>query len=393
MKYVKPAGYGFVIVALLILFEKIISNVHGIVGGTTSFLKYTVDMTMPFVIGFAIAYLMNPFVKFLEKNIDKRIGIKEEKIKSIRAMCVAFSYLIIFGGFVYITLYLGPEFEASFKAVMDTIAMMSTYDYTAMLTGLFEQFDFIDMEYITNIANAMFSKLMAMFQNVPALFGGLLGNLVLVGGVAVDVIMGLFIAFYLLYDKESFMAYLSKVFYALFEQKKTSRFFVNCSRVNGIFQSFIVGKALDSFIVAIIAFVGFTVLKAPFAIVLALIIGVTNMIPYFGPFIGGIPVVILTILASDLTTGLWVTVFIVVLQQFDGNVIGPKILGDSVDLSPLLIILAVVVGGALAGVVGMFIGVPILATIKMFFTEYVNARYLKKYGTNEPLKNIETKSE
>jgi len=154
--------------------------------------------------------------------------------------------------------------------------------------------------------------------------------------------------------------------------------------VNKIFQNFIVGKAVDSLIIGILAFIGFTLLNAPFPLILSLIVGVTNMIPYFGPFIGAIPAGVMTFLVSP-TLAVWVLLFILALQQFDGNFLGPKILGNSLDISPIWIILAVVLGGALMGPVGMFIGVPILATMKMFLTESINRKYEKKYAQADPL--------
>ena len=119
-------------------------------------------------------------------------------------------------------------------------------------------------------------------------------------------------------------------------------------------------------------------------LVLSLIIGVTNMIPYFGPFLGGIPSVIITLLISPIDA-IWVGLFILALQQFDGNFLGPKILGNSLDVSPLWIILAVIVGGALMGPLGMFIGVPIFATVKMFCQEFIDWKYRKKYQDQDPM--------
>ena len=199
------------------------------------------------------------------------------------------------------------------------------------------------------------------------------------GRFAFNLIMGIFIAFYMLFDKEKFLHELRKLTYTLTSETRARRILYNGRRIHNIFQSFIVGKALDSLIIGILAFIGLNLIGAPLALVLSIIIGVTNMIPYFGPFLGGIPSVIITLLINPLD-GVWVGLFILALQQFDGNFLGPKILGNSLDVSPLWIILAVIVGGALLGPLGMFIGVPIFATIKLFWSEYIDRRYRKKYG-------------
>ena len=219
-----------------------------------------------------------------------------------------------------------------------------------------------------------------------------IGNVFTMGRFVFNLIMAIFIAFYMLFDKENFLRQLRKVIYALTSEKTANRILYNGSRIHNIFQSFIVGKALDSLIIGILAFIGLTLIKAPLVLVLSLIIGVTNMIPYFGPFLGGIPAVIITLLISPIH-GIWVGLFILALQQFDGNFLGPKILGNSLDVSPLWIILAVVVGGAVMGPLGMFIGVPIFATIKMFCTEYINRKYDKKYNQAAAITASDTEQE
>ena len=151
-----------------------------------------------------------------------------------------------------------------------------------------------------------------------------------------------------------------------------------------IFNDFIVGKAIDSLIIGIIAIIVLTIMKAPFPLILSLIIGVTNMIPYFGPFIGAIPAILITLLI-DPPLAVVVGIFILILQQFDGNFLGPKILGESVELRPLWIILAVMIGGALMGPLGMFIGVPIFATVKVFGGEYIDRLYWRKYASSNPM--------
>ena len=203
--------------------------------------------------------------------------------------------------------------------------------------------------------------------------------------------MAIFIAFYMLYDKERFAKKAEKTVFAISEEEKAARFLQNAERIHHIFNDFIVGKAIDSLIIGILALIGMNIIKAPYPLILALVIGVTNMIPYFGPFIGAIPAILITLLI-DPPRAIAVGIFILILQQFDGNILGPKILGDSVDLSPLWIILAVMIGGAVMGPLGMFIGVPIFATVKVFGGEYINRLYWKKYPSSNPL-NLSRKEE
>ena len=137
-------------------------------------------------------------------------------------------------------------------------------------------------------------------------------------------------------------------------------------------------KTIDSLIIGILCFLGLTIMKMPFSVMISVIVGVTNMIPYFGPFIGAIPSILIVLLISPIKA-VWVAIFILILQQLDGNVIGPKILGISTGMSALWIIFSVTIGGALAGPVGMLLGVPICASIKLFFGETVNQAYAEKY--------------
>lgn len=378
--HLKTSIYVFCVIAFLIVFEKIIGNLSGINNYISNFFTRIIDIFFPFVIGFAIAYLINPFIKFLEKNLKNNFNYAKIHPNLTRAMCILFTYFIVLGGSVWIVLYLIPEVESSFRVFVANVTAIATYDYNHIIMGLSEQFDFIDTDYLTALVTELMQKSLTIFEGLPNLINNIWQNIFILGSLAFDVIMALFIAFYFLYDKEKTLEYFEKVTYAMLKKETAEKLIMNSSRINNIFQNFITGKALDSFIIAILAFIGFSMIKAPFPSVLSLIIGVTNMIPYFGPFIGGTPVVVLTVLMGSPMKGVWATVFIIVLQQFDGNYLGPRILGNSVDLSPILIILAVVVGGALGGALGMFLGAPILAALKMFFSEYINEKYEQKFS-------------
>lgn len=391
--YFKIAVYVFAVLAATVLFEKVIGNLPSISSTIHAFLKVTQTLCLPFLMGFMIAYVMNPFVNFFERHTMKNNSFFQRHPRMTRAVAITLIYTIVIGGIIWIAIYLVPEIKTSVVNFANQLPV-----YTATLNqkieDLFMQVDFIDGEDVNNIINRLLTPVLGVSENlqtdggdlaflqdpdgISKMLAAVIGNVFTMGRFVFNLIMAIFIAFYMLFDKENFLRQLRKVIFALTSEKTAHRIFYNGSRIHDIFQSFIVGKALDSLIIGILAFIGLTLIKAPLVLVLSLIIGVTNMIPYFGPFLGGIPAVIITLLISPIHA-VWVGLFILALQQFDGNFLGPKILGNSLDISPLWIILAVVVGGAVMGPLGMFIGVPIFATIKMFCTEYINRKYDNKY--------------
>lgn len=381
--YLKICLYLFAVAAAIILFEKIIGHLPNLGNVIHIAVTAVLHFGSPFFIGFGIAYVMNPFMKFFEKFFLKYIPKAQTNRNLTRLSCILINYIIIIGGIFWISIYLVPELKDS---VVSFVSQLSTYSaqLNASTTNFFDRIHFINAADVNNIMNKLLAPIMGVFQNVPELITNIFTNLYSVGKITLDIVMAIFISFYMLYDKENFQKQAHKIVYAISSRTKAEHLFYNAQRINRIFQNFIVGKAVDSLIIGILAFIGFTLLRAPFPLVLSLIVGVTNMIPYFGPFIGAIPAIIITLLVSP-TTAIWVALFILALQQFDGNFLGPKILGNSLDISPIWIILAVVLGGALMGPVGMFIGVPVLATIKMFLTEYINHKYEKKYGHDDPL--------
>ncbi len=390
--YLKISLYIFAVAAAVILFEKIIGHLPNLGNAFITTVSTILHLGSPFFIGFIMAYVMNPFMKFFETTILKFFPKTQKHKKLLRTGCILINYVISIGGILWISIYLVPELKDS---VLSFVSQLSTYSeqLNTSISNFFNRVNFVNADDVNNIINKVLAPIMGAFQNVPELITNIATNLYSVGKITFDVIMAIFISFYMLYDKENFRRQTHKIVYAVSNRKKAEQLFYNAQRINVIFQNFIVGKAIDSLIIGFIAFIGFSVLNAPFPLILSLIIGVTNMIPYFGPFIGAIPAAMITFLVSPVTA-LWVILFILALQQFDGNFLGPKILGNSLDISPIWIILAVVLGGALLGPLGMFIGVPILATFKMFLMEYINGKYKAKYSQDDPLalKNEENES-
>lgn len=384
--------YAFILLAALILFEKVIGNLPDIGDSIAKATNYLNTLTAPFLIGFAIAYVMNPFLKFFEKSFMKLGTFFQKHQKITRILSILINYVIIIGGTVWIVIYLVPEVRESVIAFATNITVYSD-EMNMRIQHLFDQIVYIDSADVNNVINRLLVPLKDISRNMPELLETIAVNVYGFGRITLQFIMAIFIAFYMLLDKERFSQKAKKGIYTFLTKEKAEALLFYADRTHHIFQNFIVGKAIDSLIIGILAFIGLNMMKAPYPLILSLIIGLTNMIPYFGPFIGAIPAILITLLI-DPPLAIAVGIFILVLQQFDGNYLGPKILGNSVDLSPLWIILAVLIGGAFMGPLGMFVGVPVFATIKTFAAEYVNRKYTQKYPTDDPLQiNVQEPTE
>ena len=168
-----------------------------------------------------------------------------------------------------------------------------------------------------------------------------------------------------------------KATYAFFSKEKADRMVEIANRSNNIFSGFIVGKMLDSLIIGILCFIGMLFINHDYTVLIAVIVGVTNMIPFFGPFIGAIPCLFILLMVDPMSAALF-AVFVFLLQQFDGNILGPKILGDSLGLSPIWILAGILIGNGLFGIVGMLIGVPTFAVLYNIVSETITHRLQEK---------------
>lgn len=193
----------------------------------------------------------------------------------------------------------------------------------------------------------------------------------------IDFFIAVIVSMYMLIDKPHLINNAKKLVYVLFGTDKGDRIVTTAGECNKIFGDFIIGKMIDSLIIGVLCWIAMTVLNIPYALVISVIVGITNMIPYFGPFIGAIPGVVLLIIV-DIKFAVIFGILIFILQQFDGLYLGPKILGESTGLRPIWIIFAITVGGWLAGVVGMFLGVPVVAVISFLIDRSLKLRIKKK---------------
>jgi len=382
-KYFTISFYAFLTIVAAILFEKILGNWSSI---ALTFNKAT-QILAPILYGIFIAYLLSPGVKWIETKCFYSIAKKNQPSKLRRILSIIVMYLIVIGFISIMILFGVPQITSSISDLIRRIPPELT-KLTEYLTIQFENWtgstEMTDFYFIEDFIN----------KNLPHLFNtstNILSNLVpaiyefsrtLTSGL-LNIVLGFVISFYLLNDKEKFIGGCKKVLFAFLSPKGAKKVMTVAKESNEMFLRFFVGKMIDSLIIGILCFIGLQLMKMPYTLLISFIIGVTNMIPYFGPFIGAIPAVAIVLLRSPIQA-LGLALFIFVLQQFDGIVLGPKILGDSTGLSPFWVIFSIIVFGALFGVLGMFLGVPIFAVLYTMFKHFVEKKNIEK---EEHLKN------
>lgn len=362
----------FVLAALLTLFF-IYTDLFAITDFLLSFLGATSAILMPFIIGFSIAFLLNSPMISLEKKMSQYIKPLADKNKIKRMLALLITYLVFIGVLIWFLIIVLPQFYQSLLKLLNQLARgYSEYqeeiENVAEALGvatyldlvMFNEIDFSDYtEVITKVLPFVLSKAYSFTSTV------------------FKFVMGIIISVYVLYDKERFILGGRKIVAVFTPEKDLDRVNLFLSESNHIFKSFFIGKTLDSIIIGILCFIGLIIMKNPYSIVIAVIVGITNMIPYFGPFIGAVPGVAITLI-YDPVMALWLTLFIFLLQQFDGLILGPKILGDSTGIEPFWVLLAIIVGGALFGVLGMLLGVPVFAVIYNVSKKVINRKYEEK---------------
>ena len=225
-------------------------------------------------------------------------------------------------------------------------------------------------EYI-NLITDKFGEAITYIITILSNLVPVIGNFV-VGATSsiLNIIIGIIVSIYILIDKEKFMALGKKIVYALCSEEKAKFILRLATQSNMTFSRFIGGKILDSFIIGVLTFIILSIFKMPYILLISVIIGVTNIIPFFGPFIGGIPAAIIILFVSPIQA-LWFVIIIIVIQQIDGNIIGPKILGDSIGISAFWILFSLLVAAKFMGFVGMVVGVPLFAIFYSIIKEII----------------------
>ncbi|MBU3180753.1 AI-2E family transporter [Clostridium psychrophilum] len=319
-----------------------------------------------FIWGFVIAYLLNPLMVYIEK-----------KTKLKRIYSISIIYTLFVGIIILIITLVTPNVIKSVADLFSNLPQFAQKSYN-WSTDFLSKNDLLNKydlsSYLDNYLNT-FNKDISIYLT-PGL-QIIINNLMGLSSFFMKLMSGIVISFYFLLDKESIIHNLERLIYSVLSENITLKIINFLKTVNITFKKYFVGKIIDSIIFGVITLIGFIILKIPYALPFSLFIGVTNMIPYFGNIMGMVPAVIITLFFNPMKS-VELVLFIVTLSNIDGWFISPKIIGDKVGLSPLLIILGIVLGGGLFGIVGMLLGVPAIALINTLLEEFIDKQIKNK---------------
>lgn len=338
-----------------------IKNIFAMFDGVLSILN-------PFILAFCMAFVLNLPMKFFENKIfnflDKN---KSDFVKNLkRPLSILSTFITVIGLIVALGLFIIPELINSLATLMDAVP------------GYIKSFETLINQYVssTELLQNIYNTLMTTWQDLLRIattflttsLTGILSTTVTITSGVINFILSVILTIYMLSSKEKLVLNFKKLLFA-FSKKEIANKIVDISKLsNYTFSKFITGQCIEAVILGVLCFIGMTILSMPYALLISVLIGVTALIPIFGAFIGAIPAVFL-ILIIDPIKAIWFVVFLLCLQQFEGNVIYPKVVGNSVGLSAIWVMLAMIVGGSTLGLVGMLIGIPTFSVIYQLIKE------------------------
>lgn len=372
----------FLVIAAALLFYYLLF--HG--SNISTAIHMIVSVSMPIIDGLILAYLMNPVLNSIERKIIKPICVKaniplndktKRRVRMISILgTLVLIFLIVYSFFNMII----PELVRSIQSIIFQFPLYIT-NLTNWVMKILENrpelesvvLDFLD-QYSATLTGYLNTHLLPSINDLLRTL-----SLSVIGFVRAmwNFIIGIIISIYIMSSKETFAGQAKKTIYAFFETKNANQIISNVRFIHYTFSGFIIGKIIDSAIIGVICFVCTSMIGTPYAVLVSVIIGLTNIIPFFGPWIGGIPSALLILMVNPLQC-LYFIILILVIQQFDGNVLGPKILGGSTGLPGFWVIFSITIFGGLLGIPGMVVGVPIFAVLYAGFKALVNRHLSKK---------------
>ncbi len=380
----------------------------------------------PIIYGVFIAYAINPLMMFIEDKVLKRFkhsadpkppveGIVMKKLheskvgdnivlktiertaelnkkskrrkKTTRILSVVLTYIILIAVIAGIVIAIVPSVTQSIQELSHNMPeyfkkvetfLNEIFENNPEIAGMISE----EFTEISDLINDLMSKLA---QKVEPMAGDILGSVgsgifsvvYSIFNIFKNAIIGLILAIYLLYSKERFIAQIKKIFFAFFKNSRCHRIFETASRSNEIFKQYIISNLLDALIIFVAMAIGSFIMGLPYPMLIAVVCGVTNLIPFFGPFLGAIPCGLIIVLIDPIKV-IWFAIFVLIIQQLDGNVIKPLLFGETMGLPAIWVLVSIIVGGGMFGIGGMILGAPVFAVMYLLFAEFIAKKLAKK---------------
>lgn len=411
-KYTTVAVYALSVIIISVLFVVFVFKFDSF----KDTFSWVGSVAAPLICGVVIAYILNPLMMWLEnkifrkfkehrpkeqnivvrklqqtavgekavvKTLEKHSASMEKKVRRrkiiARAVSLVLTLVIFLAVLTGIVIAIVPNVAKSIVTLADNMDGYITKIDEWTKNAFKNKPDIMNMifegvtdlkDLISNVADKLKPMAGDIIGNVSGFLGGLLVGLK-------NFVLGFIIAIYLLFSKERLMAQMKKIVCAFFKPRRAESFLHGCSQSNDIFKKYIISNLVDSMIILVFMMIGMYAMRMPYQMLVSVVCAVTNLIPFFGPFIGAIPCGVL-ILIVDPTKAIWFAIFVLVLQQLDGNVIKPLLFGETLGLPAIWVLVSITVGGALFGIPGMLLGAPVFAVFYMMFAELVKNKLKKK---------------
>lgn len=370
-RYFTICIYAVTVILLGALIVRVVMTPFAVTNG----IKRVLNVLMPFLMGILIAMIMNPIINWISQVMERFLKVKKKKVRIILASVLA--YMLVLGLILICIIFIVPQVFSSISELVNSLPKMYRLT-TDFFNNLQQHFPNTDMSDIQKTVNDMLPSLITTIRNfstdiVPAIYSASVS----IVQWLLNAIVAVIVSIYILSDKKNLKKLIKIILYSFVPEEYISGSIQILRECNNIFTNFMVSKALDSLIIGCLCFIFMTIFGLDYAVLISMVVGITNMIPYFGPFIGAIPGFLILLIVNPWKS-LGFLVLILILQQFDGLYLGPKLMGSSVGMKPLWIIVSITLGGKIAGVLGMFLSVPIGAILVYLATLLIDRILLKK---------------
>lgn len=411
-KYNTIAAYAITVIIIAVLFVKLTYNFDTL----KDTFSWVGNIGAPIICGIIIAYILNPLMMWLEnkifgkykaqtpleqnivvrklaqssvgdkavvKTLEKHSAPIEKRVRRrkliARSVSLILTFVIFLAIITGICIAIVPNVS---KSIVTLAENMDGYiqKIDTWVTNVFEskpevmESIFKEIKSFQDLLSKIAVSLEPMTKDIIGNLSGFIGS-ILVG--LKNFVLGFIIAIYLLFSKERLMAQMKKIVCAFLKPARAQGFLRGCSRSNDIFKKYVISNLVDSLIILVFMMIGMFAMGMPYQMLIAVVCAVTNLIPFFGPFLGAIPCGLL-ILLVDPPKVIWFVIFVLVLQQLDGNVIKPLLFGETMGLPAIWVLISITVGGAMFGIPGMLLGAPVFAVIYMMFADLVKNKLKKK---------------